>query len=347
MECNTIMEILQDLSLCFGPSGHEKLVREKIISYIEGYASYRVDALGNLIVTKKGRRKPSHIIQLDAHMDEVGLIITTVHPNGALSFATVGGILPEALLGKRVAFANGVCGVIGCLPVHCLSGEQKKSLPSVKDMSIDIGAYSKEDALTLVQPGDVCTFESDFVLFGDGKVKGKALDDRVGCAILIDYIRREQEFDTICTFTVQEEVGLIGAKTATFGVKPDIALVLEATTASDIAGVGENEKVCQLGKGVTLSFMDRATVYDRELYQIAMNTAKSNGITCQSKNAVAGGNNGGTIHASGDGVRTLALSVPCRYLHSANCVVHQDDIDATSLLVQVMVNTVAENLQKI
>ena len=342
MNKSFLMEIVKELSLCFGPSGSEKSVRDTIISYIEGYASYHIDPLGNLIVEKKGRRTPSKKIMIDAHMDEVGMIITNIRSDGLLTFATIGGILPEALIGKTVTFEN--CnGVIGCLPIHCLSGEQKTKYPSENDLFIDIGASSKEEALGMVSPGDVCTFQSDFLAFGDGFVKGKALDDRIGCALLIDYIRTPQEFDTTCTFTVQEEVGLVGAKTATFSVQPDITLVLEATTAADIADVDPLHQVCKFGEGVTLSFMDRATVYDRELYQTAMNLCRELEIPCQSKNAVAGGNNAGTIHSAIAGVRTLALSVPCRYLHSSNCVVCWKDVEATANLLPVLVEKIAKN----
>ena len=344
MSNQSLLEIVKTLSLCFGPSGREKAVRDTIISYIEGYASYRIDPLGNLIVEKKGRRTSTKRIMIDAHMDEVGMIVTNVRPDGLLTFATVGGILPEALIGKTVTFEK--CnGVIGCLPIHCLSGEQKTRYPSENELFIDIGAANQEEALSLVSPGDVCTFQSEFVSFGEGFVKGRALDDRVGCAILIDYICNDQEFDTICTFTVQEEVGLVGAKTATFSVQPDVALVLEATTAADIAGVDQTQQVCKLGQGVTLSFMDRATVYDGELYQTAMNLCKQLEIPCQSKNAVAGGNNAGTIHSSIGGVRTLALSVPCRYLHSASCVINWQDVVSTARLLPVLVEKIAMDMQ--
>ncbi len=337
-----LFEIVKELSLCFGPSGRENSVRDTIISYIEGYASYQIDPLGNIIVEKKGRKTPSNRIMIDAHMDEVGMIVTNIRSDGLLTFATIGGILPEALIGKTVVFQT--CeGVIGCLPVHCLSSEQKNKYPSETELFIDIGASTKEEALRLISPGDVCTFKSEFVSFGDGLIKGKALDDRIGCAILIDYIRKEQEFDTVCTFTVQEEVGLIGAKTATYSVKPDIALVIEATTAADIDGVDPLKQVCRLGQGVVLSFMDRATIYDRELYQTAMELCQEQKISCQSKNAVAGGNNAGTIHSSLDGVRTLALSVPCRYLHSASCTVQWKDVISTVNLLSVLVEKIAKN----
>lgn len=331
-----IFEVAKELSLCFGPSGREQSVRDTILSYIEGYAPYRIDALGNIIVEKKGKRTSSKTIMIDAHMDEVGMIITDIRDDGLLNFSTVGGILSEALVGKVVTF-GGIQGVIGCLPIHCLNGEQKKQLPRVEDLYIDIGVSNKSEALQYVQPGDLCAFYSEFVTFGEGYIKGKALDDRIGCAILIDYIRSPQEFDTICTFSVQEEVGLVGAKTATYGVNPDIAFVVEATTAADIAGVAAENQVCHLKQGVTLSFMDRATVYDSNLFHTAIVLADKKEIVYQVKKAVAGGNNSGTVHCAREGVRTLALSVPCRYLHSACCVIHKDDVVSTARLLQEMV----------
>ena len=157
MQNKSLPEIIKELSLCFGPSGCEHSVRKTILSYIEGYAPYFIDPLGNIIVRKKGKKIPEHTIMLDAHMDEVGMIITRVRDDGLLSFAPVGGILPEALLGKTVSFGE-FQGVIGCLPVHCLTAEQKNKYPPVSEMYIDIGASSKEEAEMLVQPIVVVLF---------------------------------------------------------------------------------------------------------------------------------------------------------------------------------------------
>ena len=179
-------------------------------------------------------------------------------------------------------------------------------------------------------------FDSDFVEFGDGMIKGKALDDRIGCAILADMILKEQPYDLTFTFTVQEEVGLIGAKAAAFGVKPDSAIVVETTTAADIAGSTEENAVCRLGQGAVVSFMDRATLYNKKYYDHALEIASQMGVQAQPKQAVAGGNNAGAIHSSNEGIATLALSVPCRYLHSAVCVVKEADIYSTARLVQEM-----------
>ena len=157
---------------------------------------------------------------------------------------------------------------------------------------------------------DFCTFISDFVEFGD-QIKAKALDDRVGCAVLIELLKSDAEYDFYASFSVQEEIGLRGAGVAAFSVEPDAAIVIDGTTAADVAGVAPAKQVCRQGEGAVVSFMDGATSYDREYY----NAALSSGIKAQSKCAVAGGNNAGSIHLSRGGVRSLALSVPCRYIH--------------------------------
>ncbi len=331
---------IQELSALFGPSGHEKPVRDYLIEQIRSCADYRVDALGNLIVEKKGRSKPTFKVMLDAHMDEVGIVITSILANGLLRFETIGGITVEALFGKQIDFGTTV-GVVGGLPMHLLSSEQKGNLPEIKDLFINIGCTTKEQAEELVGVGSVGVFRNDFQFFGNGLMKGKALDDRVGCAILLQMIQSDQPYDLTFTFTVNEENGLIGARTAAFQVQPDIALVLETTTAADVAGTNEMNRVCALGEGAVVSFMDRATLYHQGLYEYAFKLARRNNLPIQSKNAVAGGNNAGGIHASGKGIPTVALSLPCRYLHSASCVIQEDDLIATAKLAKVLAGSLA------
>ncbi len=330
-----LLQLIQDLSQLNGPSGQESSVRDYVIAQIKNYASYRVDALGNIIAEKKGDARPSVKIMLDAHMDEVGVIVTTIRPDGLLQFETVGGIGVDALFGKRIAFDK-TKGVIGGLPLHFLSSDQKQRYPSLSNLYIDIGCTTQEQAQQLVSVGDMGVFDSQFTLFGDGFMKAKALDDRVGCAILIDMIQSDLPYDMTFTFTVREEVGLVGAKTAAFQVQPQVALVLETTTAADVAGSTELNRVCALKNGVVVSFMDRATLYHKDLYDFSFKIAKRNGIAIQSKNAVAGGNNAGAIHGIGGGIPTLALSLPCRYLHSPSCVIHEFDLLATAKMAKYL-----------
>lgn len=327
-----MLDTLKELCSLSAASGDEKSVRDYIISKIDGKADWHIDNLGNIIVFKKGKNKSCKKLMADAHMDEVGLIISSVTDDGFLKFHTVGGIDTAVLMFRRVKIGN-VNGVISGKPVHLLSGSEKKKLPQENSLYIDIGAADKAEALGLVSLGDRAVICGEYVETEE-KIKSKAIDDRAGCAILLALLLEESEYDFYATFTVQEEVGLRGAKTAAFSVAPDAAVVLEATTAADIAEVDNAHRVCALGGGPAVSFMDRATVYDRDYY----NAALSSGIKCQPKAAVAGGNNSGAVHLSRGGVRTLAISVPCRYIHSPSSVADKSDIENAYLLARYMIN---------
>ena len=327
-----MLELLKNLCSIDGTSGDEGAVRDFIISKIDGFCDWRTDNLGNIIVFKKGKKSAPFKLMIDAHTDEVGLIVTSITSTGFLKFKTVGGIETSSLMFRRVRLGN-IYGVISGKPVHLVSGEEGKKLPKADTLYIDIGASSKEEALKLVNPGDRAVVCGEFYTVGD-KVISKAIDDRVGCAVLIDLIRSDSEYDFYGSFSAQEEIGLRGAKTAAFGIDPKYAIVLEGTTAADIAGVPDEKRVCKLGNGVAVSFMDGATVYDRPLYNAALNS----GISAQPKCAVAGGNDSGAVHLSREGVRTIALSVPCRYIHSESSVADKRDIYALRELAEYMKN---------
>ncbi|MBZ4669730.1 MAG: pepA [Oscillospiraceae bacterium] len=327
--------LLEELCLLNGISGDEREVRDFIISQIKGFCDYSVDALGNLIAHKKGKKTASKKLMLCAHMDEVGFIVTSIKSDGSIKFAPVGGVDSAVCLGREVFIGkNKLPGVIGGKAVHNLSDDEKKKFPEISSLYIDIGASSKEEAEKFVALGDSICFKSDFISFGSGMLKGKAIDDRAGCAMLIELIKEEWEYDTFFVFTVQEEIGTRGAKTASNIVKPDFAIVLETTTASDIPGAEDEKRVCELGKGAVVSYMDRSTIYDKELYKLAFEIAREKNIPVQTKTMVAGGNDSGAIHVSGSGVRTVAISVPCRYLHSPSCVVKESDILACKELAR-------------
>lgn len=313
-------DFLKELCALNAVSGDEKAVRDYIISKIDGKADWHTDNLGNILVFKKGKKRSVKKLLIDAHMDEVGFIISSVTADGFLKFQTVGGINTAAIMFRQVKIGN-VNGVVCGTPIHLLSGDEKKKLPKSDSLYIDIGAESREEALKLVSLGDRAVMCSEYREMGN-KIKAKAIDDRAGCAILLSLVTNDSDYDFYASFSVQEEVGLRGAKTAAFAADPDAAIVLEATTAADIADVDETHRVCVLGNGPAVSFMDRATVYDREYYRAALES----GIKCQPKSAVAGGNNSGAIHLSRGGVRTVAISVPCRYIHSSSCVADKEDI---------------------
>lgn len=334
--------LLEQLTAVNSVSGDEKEIRELIKSYLPSECDIKTDNIGNLIVTRKGRKTPKNKVMLAAHMDEVGFIVTSVSDNGLLRFTAVGGINPSAVFGRRVVFKNGTVGVIAAKAVHLLKGDEKEKQPSLDELYIDIGADSREEAEKLITLGDNCYFENDFFLFGDNRLHAKALDDRLGCMMMIEMLAEEPEYDLTCVFTVQEEVGLRGAAAAAYSVKPDFAIVLESTTACDIAGSEDENKVCVLGNGAVASFMDKSTIYDKELYALSFETAKEIGVKCQTKTKVAGGNDSGAIHKAVGGIRTAAISVPTRYLHTASCVVDLGDVKAAEELAKAMYKKLCE-----
>ena len=331
-----MIELLKQLCMLDGTSGDEAAVREFVISQIKDHCEYKIDNLGNIIAFKKGKKEPSKKVLIDAHLDEVGLIITHIEESGFLRFKTVGGIDTAALMFRRVLVNGKTLGVIGGKPVHLCEGDERKKLPDADSLYIDIGVSSADEAKALVSVGDCAVMCSDFISCGD-KVLTKALDDRVGCLVLIDLLKQDAEYDFYASFSTQEEVGLRGAKVAAFAVEPDAAIVIDGTTAADVAGVAAAKQVCRQGEGAVVSFMDGATSYDREYYNAALNS----GIKAQSKCAVAGGNNAGAIHLSRGGVRTVALSVPCRYIHTANSVCDMRDVIAVRDLSKHMIEQIA------
>ena len=333
--------MLKDLCLINGTSGDEALVREYIIAQIKDYCDYEVDALGSIIAYKKGRKTPDITVSVNAHMDEVGFIITDITDEGYLRFSTVGGIDSRVCIDRVVSVGdNAVIGVIGDKAAHQLKKEECEKAPKFEKLLIDIGATSKEEAENVVNIGDFAYFVSDYYEFGSGFVKAKALDDRIGCMLAIELIQSELEYDTVFCFNSQEEVGLRGAKCTSYKVQSDISIILEATTAADFDGVSGADKVCCLGKGPVISYMDRRTIYDKELYRLAMDTAKQNNIPAQTKTAIKGGNDAGSIQTSASGSRVLAVSLPSRYIHSAASVVKLSDIDDTRKLLKELLKTI-------
>lgn len=332
-----MLETLKELCNLPGISGREDTVRNYIISKIEGFCEYSIDPLGNLICFKKGKQAAKNKVMLDAHMDEVGLIVTGIDNNGFIKFDKVGGIDSRVIIGRNVRIGeNDIPGVLGIKPIHLIEKEDEDKIPKLEDMYIDIGASDREEALKLVSLGEEIHFESDFREFGNGFIESKAIDDRAGCAMLIDIIRSDMEYDCWFSFSVQEEIGTRGAAASAFTIAPDYAIVTETTTAADINGAKGETRVCVCGEGGTVSFMDRATVYNHDLYLKALEIAKKNNIKAQTKTRVAGGNDAGAIHKSRGGVKTITVSVPCRYLHSPCCVCKYEDIVSSRDLVKAL-----------
>lgn len=329
--------MLKELCLINGTSGDEGKVRDYIITQIKDYCEYSVDNLGSIIAYKKGKKAPKQKISINAHMDEVGFIVTGITDDGYLRFTSVGGIDSRVCLDRIVTVGKkAVKGVIGDKAFHLLSSDEKDRCPSFDDLLIDIGATSKDEAEQYVSLGDFAYFDCDYVELGNGYIKAKALDDRIGCMLMIELIKSELEYDTVFCFNVQEEVGLRGSKCTSYAVDADIAIVLESTTAADLDGVSGANRVCVLGDGPVISFMDNRTIYDRELFELGFTVAKENNIPAQTKTAVAGGNDAGAIQTSGDGARVMAISLPTRYIHSGASVVKASDIDETRRLLKAL-----------
>ncbi len=333
-------ERLKTLCLLNGTSGDEKSVRDYIISQLPNDCDYTIDPMGNLIVNKKGEIEPKNKVALFAHMDEVGFIVTYIHDNGFVNVSNVGGIDNSALFGKKITL-NGKIGVVGGKAIHqCTSDEQKK-IPEITDVYVDFGFENKEEAEKYISLGDFGCFKSDFVEFGTDMIKSKALDDRLGCEIMLELLSEKSKINYTCVFTVQEEVGTRGATGSAYTVKPDYAIVIETTTASDIHDTPENKKVCKVGNGAVVSFMDRGTVYNKDLYKKARKIADLKGIANQTKTVVAGGNDASAIHKSAGGIKTVAVSLPCRYIHSASSVGSKKDMECVKALVKALLEDFA------
>lgn len=313
-----MLDTLKTLCYLSGVSGAEDEVRDYILERVMPHADELAsDAMGNLIVFKKGAKTPERRLMLCAHMDEVGLIVTGCTDEGYLRFDCVGGIDRRVLIGKRVYVGpDRVDGVIALKAYHLVDEKEEKTVPKLDSLYIDIGCTSREQAQQAAAPGDRAVFYDSVVEFGDGFLKAKAIDDRVGCAAMVKLIESELPCDTYFAFTTQEEVGTRGARTAAFSVRPDVTLVLETTTATDIPDLAENKVICHVGDGVVIPFMDRGTVYDRKLCAALTRIADENGIKHQTKRRISGGTDASAIQRSCAGVRTAAVSCAVRSIHS-------------------------------
>ena len=332
-----MLDLIRNLCKIPSVSGREEKLRDFIISKIEGCCEYEVDQSGNLICFKKGKKAAAKKVMVDAHMDEVGIIASYITEGGFVKFQTVGGIDTSVMLARKVVFENGTVGVVGMKPVHLLSADEKKTMPKAESLYIDIGAASKQEAESLISVGDVAVFYSEPLDLDTDKLLARGIDDKAGVAVLISILQLEAEYDFYATFSVQEEVGLRGAKTAAYTVSPNAAVILEATTAADLSGVAEDKKVCRVGCGPAISFMDRSTMYNKELFDFA----NAIPVRHQVKEYVSGGNNAGAVHLSKSGVPTLTVSLPTRYIHSPSCVASLCDLLDMQRFSLALINALA------
>lgn len=321
--------LLKELTSINGVSGNEDNVREYIKNEVSKTAdSIKTDALGNLIVFKKGRSS-KYKLMLSAHMDEVGFIVTGHDDNGMLRFRPVGGIDERILLGKWVTVGEKrISGVIGSKPVHLQEKDERTNPIKLKSMFIDIGSEKKEEAEAIAPLGEYISFSGEYLEFGDNCIKAKALDDRIGCSVIMEMLKNRYDFDLYGCFTVQEEIGLRGSETAAYTVNPHVALVIEGTTCSDVAGVEKQDYSTRLGKGAALTIMDRTSYADKNLVDYIYRLGASKGIPLQFKQTTTGGNDAGKIQRSRSGIKVASISVPCRYIHSPVSVMSKKDYES-------------------
>jgi len=333
-DVDRVEQLIRQLAAAYGPSGHEEPVRALLSAHVAPLADeITVDRLGNLIARIRGQGGPqARRVMLAAHMDEIGLIVTHIDDKGFLRFAPVGGLGPATLLGQRVVFADGTVGVIGA-----------EKLEDVKDLKmerlfIDIGAGSRAAAAQRVQVGSMAVFAQEVAGSGS-RLTGKALDDRSGCAVLVEVMHHLRAaappHEVYCVFSVQEEVGLRGARTAAYAIAPDMALAVDVTPSGDTPQ-GEKLNVA-LGGGTAIKVKDRSLISHPKVRQLLVDTAAEAGIPYQMEVLPYGGTDAGAIHLTKSGVPAGALSIPARYLHTPGEMVDLGDVAATvDLLVAVL-----------
>lgn len=324
--------LLEELSNAAGPSSYEGEVREIIVRELKDYVEdIKVDNMGNVLVHKKGNGPK---VLLDAHMDEVGLIITGFNDDGTLRFSTLGGIYAAVLPAKTVLIGkNKLTGVIGIKPIHLQSKEERIKPISISNLCIDIGAINSSEARKYVNLGEYAVFDTKFEEFGEGLVKGKALDDRIGCAVLIEVLKENYNCNLYCSFSVQEEVGERGAFASSYCVEPDIGIAIEGTICNDLPGVSKVDGATAIGMGPAISLMDKTSIYDAELISDIEKVAKGKYILCQKRKSVASSNDAWSFHGTGEGARIAAISIPVRYIHSTVSIASLADYESTKRLI--------------
>jgi len=313
---------LEKLSNACGVTGREEEVRNLLIKFMKPYADeILVDKLENVIAIKRGKKsKPK--IMLAAHMDEVGLMVKTITKEGFLKFSKMGGIDDRILLAQKVVVhtnKGSLEGIIGSKPPHIQKEQERKKVVTYDELFIDIGAENHKDANKMgVKIGDPVSFDVKYAKVNNNVVTGKAFDDRVGCAIMIDTLEHVRNSD--CTIyavgTVQEEVGLRGATTAAFGVDPDVGIALDVTVAGDVPGVREFDTNVKMGKGPVLTVADAGLITHPKVLRLLLDTAEENKINYQLETGLAGTTDAARMSLTRQGVPSGTISIATRYIHS-------------------------------
>ncbi|MCX7780777.1 MAG: M42 family metallopeptidase [Negativicutes bacterium] len=337
---------LKEISEVAGPSGFEYRVKTLLKTRLDGQAEILYDKIGSIIFKKTGMNDDPKIM-LASHMDEIGFMVKFITKDGYLKFTTLGGWWEQVMLGQRVIVmtAKGdIPGVIGSKPPHILTPEERKKMVPKREMYIDIGAGDEKEAKEKfgVRQGDPIVPYSTFVpLANDKLLMGKAWDNRVGCAIMTEVIAALQHQSHPNTVfgaaTVQEEVGLRGAKTSAGVIGPDIAFAIDTCVAGDTPGVSDDQASSKLGKGVAISIFDSSLIPHKSLRNFVIDIAESERIPYQLEFTEGGGTDAGRIHIHHEGVPSIVISIPTRYIHSHNSIIHRDDYEAA---VRLMVSVI-------
>lgn len=336
--------ILEALSKAIGVSGEEDEVRAIVIDAIRDHVNeLQVDALGNVTAILRGTEDPDFSVMIAAHMDEIGMMVTNVEANGLIQFTNVGGIDPRILPGMRVKVGpKRLNGVILWKPIHLW--RDMKTIPQ-DALRIDVGATDKSAA----EPGDRIAFDAEFTRLSDTVVRGKAFDDRVGCSILVDILREGPYPVTVAAaFTAQEEIGLRGAQVAAQRFAPDAAIVLEGTYAYDVpdptretdAGDLAFNPGTRFGGGAVITLSDRQMITDPRALAFLRETAEAEDIAYQVKTMDGGGTDGGAIHIAHEGIPTMPISAPCRYIHTPTALLNLGDYDSALRLSQAVLRRI-------
>ncbi len=346
------MKFLKELSEIAGAPGREERVRGLLKAELQGVADELVtDAMGNLLAWRRatshtGPGRPKRIM-LACHMDEIAFYVRHIDKRGFLRLQHLGGFDPRNLLARRVRIQTRTGDLLGNLnlgkPIHIQTPEDRKRPPSIKDLFVDTGLPADE-VLSRVKPGDPVTLVGEFIELGD-TVSGKSMDNRVACWVGVRVMEAMAKFDKlaydVCVcFTVQEEIGIRGAQTATFQVEPDLGFAVDVTLAVDHPGSSEEDQITALGDGVALKIMDSASISDRALVDELIDLAEAKQIPYQMELLPLGGTDAAALQRSRAGCRVMTLSVPCRYVHTITETVHKDDLKAC---VDLLVAYIGQN----
>ncbi|MEK5441581.1 M20/M25/M40 family metallo-hydrolase [Fredinandcohnia sp. FSL W7-1320] len=351
------LTMLKDLTDAKGIPGNEREPREIMKKYITPYSDeISYDGIGSIIAKKAGNAEGPKVM-IAGHLDEVGFMVTQIDDKGFLRFQTVGGWWSQVMLAQRVTVVTSkgdITGVIGSKPPHILSAEARKKPVEIKDMFIDIGASSREQALEFgVKPGDQVVPYFEFTVMNNEKMLlAKAWDNRIGCAIAIDvlkYLKNEEHPNVVYGVgCVQEEVGLRGAKTAATMIKPDIAIAVDVGIAGDTPGISEKEAMSKMGEGPQIILYDASMVSHKGLRDFVVGVADELSIPYQFDAIAGGGTDAGAIHITLEGVPSLAITIATRYIHSHAGILHRDDYEnAVKLIAEVIKRLDQETVNKI